>query len=159
MNDGSGVPNKKPSDLPAQLPKDLEKLIHDKPTRDRVISVVAQYARFWGGPLPAPENLKEYDIIIPGLAERIVKMAETQSAHRTGLEARVVNSQLIESRTGQFLGFIIALVCIGSAVWLAQNNHDGVAGILAGTTLVGLVAIFVVGKKEQRADLKNKSQK
>ena len=34
------------------------------------------------GPLPPPEILREYDQALPGLADRIVSMAEGQANHR-----------------------------------------------------------------------------
>lgn len=160
MSDGENLPSKKPSETPAQLPKELQKIlqnIQDKPTREKAISIVSQHIRSWGGPLPAPDTLKEYDVIIPGLAERIVKMAETQSAHRIELEGKVVNSQLSESKRGQYLGFIIAVICICATVWLSLAGHEAVAGVLGGTALVGLVTVFVVGKREQKADLSRKA--
>jgi len=34
------------------------------------------------GPIPPPSLLQEYDAVVPGSAERILAMAERQSAHR-----------------------------------------------------------------------------
>src|SRR5206468_1881503 len=45
------------------------------------------------GPLPDPGELAAYNQIIPNGADRIMKMAEEQSAHRIGLEKTVVGSQ------------------------------------------------------------------
>lgn len=53
---------------------------------------IAVTAERFAGPLPHPDILERYDKIVPGLAERIVKMAEGQSQHRQGLEHMVVQS-------------------------------------------------------------------
>ena len=40
------------------------------------------------GPLPHPQELAEYEKVLPGSAERIFASSEKQMAHRMGLEAR-----------------------------------------------------------------------
>ena len=47
--------------------------------------VTAFFSHF-SGPLPAPETLAGYDRIMPGLANRIVEMAEAYQKHQIGLE-------------------------------------------------------------------------
>ena len=84
-------------------------------------------------------------------------MAENQGTHRISLESSVVKSQLTQSGRGQLLGFAISIICLIATVWLALNNHDTVAAIVGGTTLVGLVTVFVLGKKEQKSDLNRKA--
>jgi uncharacterized membrane protein len=96
------------SALPAPIHKELAKVEPDKAKRDKIISIFAQ--SFHSGPLPAPETLKKYDEIVPGLAERIVKMAESQGAHRIELEKSVIKNQISESKRGQYFALFIALV-------------------------------------------------
>ena len=36
----------------------------------------------YSGPLPRPDDLAKYDQIVPGAAERIIKMAEAEMLHR-----------------------------------------------------------------------------
>lgn len=116
MRGDSHKPNNNLPGIPSQIPKELEKLVPEKHTREKIIAIFTQHVRFWNGPLPSPDTLKEYDSIIPGLAERIIKMAETQSAHRIELEKKVVHSQLSESKRGQYFGLLIALISIGAAL-------------------------------------------
>nr|DAR22085.1 MAG TPA: putative membrane protein [Caudoviricetes sp.] len=51
-------------------------------------SVVAEIMvqQHFSGPIPPPEILSGYEQIHPGFADRIISMAEKQSAHRQGLE-------------------------------------------------------------------------
>jgi uncharacterized membrane protein len=44
----------------------------------------------WKGPLPPPQLLAKYDEIMPGLADRLTKMAELQLVHRTELEKNAI---------------------------------------------------------------------
>ena len=40
----------------------------------------AQLVQYYTGPLPDPKSLREYDQLMPGLAERIIKMAELEQS-------------------------------------------------------------------------------
>lgn len=44
----------------------------------------------FSGPLPSPETLHEFEQVLPGLAERIVRMAEQEADHRRLVERRLV---------------------------------------------------------------------
>jgi uncharacterized membrane protein len=101
------------------------------------------------GPLPAPETLREYNVIIPDGANRIMALTEQQSNHRMYLEKTVVLSNSRESTRGQLFGFIIALVGILCAAALIFSGKETAGSILFGTTLVGMVTVFVIGKKAQ----------
>ena len=52
------------------------------PTADTGSLVAQHTAVQFSGPLPDPQNLQRYEQILPGSAERIMAMAETQLAHR-----------------------------------------------------------------------------
>ena len=73
-------------------------------------------------------------------------MAEYDSAHLQSIEKMRLSAFYQERRMGQFLGFGIALLGIGSSVYLAITNHELTASVLGGTTLVGLVSVFVAGR-------------
>ncbi len=109
------------------------------------------------GPLPPAEELLEYERIAPGCAERLLKMVENQSAHRIQIESLVIASQQKQSIRGQMCGLVIGLVGILAGATLAYLGHDWVGGIIAGTTVTGLVSVFVIGKQQQNANLSEKS--
>ena len=54
------------------------------------------------GPIPDPALLKAYDIVVPGLAERIVNRWEKQSDHRMALE-KPSSKVIIKEPTGDYL--------------------------------------------------------
>ena len=62
----------------------------------------------FSGPLPPPDLLGQYDAILPGLADRIVKMAEKQESHRHELENRVVKAEINRSYFGMASGLVVA---------------------------------------------------
>ena len=96
------------------------------------------------GPLPPPAMYSEYERALPGSAERILAMAEKEQDHRIKWEGIALNTSAREAKLGQWLGFAIAVACIGAAIFLAVSGHDVVAGIIAlGAGAVGLVGRFL----------------
>tara|TARA_A100000171_G_C2136961_1_gene151066 strand:- start:1011 stop:1271 length:261 start_codon:yes stop_codon:yes gene_type:complete len=85
-----------------------------------------------------------------------MQMAENQQRHRHGLESKVIPSQIQQSRNGQVFGFLLGLVGLGCGTFLAYSGQPYVGGIIAGTTVVSLVSVFVLGKRLQSRDLSKK---
>lgn len=84
------------------------------------------------GPLPQPQVLAQYDEVIPGGAERIVKLAESQVSHRQAMETR-----------GQIFTFLLALVVLIGGIGLVAlgNSIEGLVPLVA--ALAGLGGLFV----------------
>lgn len=114
------------------------------------------------GPLPAPDDLDRYNTLLPGAAERIIRMAEEESAHRRAIEDRTnrvncdANAKQVETIgyqtravfksdvIGQVAGLIVALTCIASAVYLSINGHEWIAGALAAIPTAAVIQAFLV---------------
>jgi uncharacterized membrane protein len=146
------------------LPIELKEILEDKsiPETKRKIILHAfsvTTASSFRGPIPSPHLLKGYNETIPDGAERIMRKFEQQSEHRMGLEKHVVHEELRQSGRGQLFGFILGLVGLGLATYLAMYGHETIAGIFGATTILGLVAVFVIGRKEQKKDLAEKETK
>jgi len=109
------------------------------------------------GPIPSPEALQKYNEIIPEGAHRIMKMAENQSEHRISIEKTVIKSQINQSKLGQILAFIVALVCLFVSWDLAKSGHEAVASIVGGATIIGLVTTFIYGKRKSNENLAEKN--
>jgi uncharacterized membrane protein len=138
-----------------QLSKEIDEIIQYVPEdkRNEVIRIITKLSintsSAFSGPLPPPTLLKGYNDLIPNGAERIMKMTENQSAHRIELEKHAIKEELKQSGRGQIFGFILAIFGMGIAFFLAYLGHDTIAGIFGTTTILGLVTVFVIGKKRQ----------
>ncbi len=98
------------------------------------------------GPVPHPDIFAAYEQVLTGAAERILIMAEEDAAHQRAIEMAALNAKKDEVKTGQQFGLAIglsALAITGLSVWMDQPY---VAGVVGGTTVVGLVAVFVTGR-------------
>ncbi|MCD4664435.1 MAG: DUF2335 domain-containing protein [Bacteroidales bacterium] len=141
-----------------KLPDEIEKIIEDLPdekkveARKKILSlsttIIAHQSH--SGPLPSPQTIKNYDSVIENGAERIFRMTENQSNHRIEIEKKIYTSQIRQSGIGQIFGFIIAIIALLIAWDLAKLNQVAVASIIGGTTVIGLVTIFVIGRKRKK---------
>lgn len=101
--------------------------------------------------------LVQFNDAFPGAAERIVAMAERQSAHREEMETVVVNAAARSQTRGSWFAFIISMTAILGGVYLIKlgKSGEGVAAIIA--SLAGLAAVFVYGKKQEKKELNEKA--
>ena len=116
-------------------------------------------ASAWAGPLPKPDILRRYDEILPGAAERILKMAEDQQKHHHDQERRqlemylmAVQSDSKRSNRGLWAGFAITLVGLGGGIILVYAGHDWAGGVIAGLNLASVAGVFVYGSHSRRAE-------
>lgn len=111
------------------------------------------------GPIPPPQLLAQYESITPGLADRIVKMAEQESVHRREVEHKLVDvavqdqkDSTSEVRLGQIFAFFIGIVTIvcGSYVVLAGFSVSGT--VLGSSGVLGLVTAFIMGRNKKQPE-------
>jgi uncharacterized membrane protein len=115
-------------------------------------------AATFSGPLPPPDAPERYNQILPGAAERIIAMAESQHDHRQGLERHVIHSNVAAQRLGTVLGFIVAMTVVIGGMFLVHEGKsgEGLAAIL--TALASLVGVFLYSKREQQKELAKKTE-
>jgi uncharacterized membrane protein len=108
----------------------------------------------FSGPLPPPSLLAQYDEIVPGAAERIIKAFEAEVAHRHEMErslvdaeTKVYKSTITEIRTGQALAFVLSLFFLAAGTFLVHGGKQWPGTILGGTGLVGIVSAFLTSRK------------
>lgn len=109
-------------------------------------------AASYSGPLPQPSALQKYEEVLPGAAERIIQMAETQSLHRHKLEAIAVKSGSRDSLLGLIFGLIIGLAGIGSGTYCIIKGATIAGTVIGGGSLVSLVGVFVYGSRQRRKE-------
>ena len=67
-------------------------------------AIIARHTLLHQGPLPHPAVLKQYNDVVPGAAERIMRMAEQQAIHRQDLEAHIIRTDTLKSLLG--MGYV-----------------------------------------------------
>ena len=122
-----------------------------------IMQAAIQISRFTG-PLPRPEELAKYEQILPGAADRIIRMAEQQSTHRQSLEVVVIGGNATTQKWGLACAFIIAMSAIWGGIWISLKGMSGTGLTAIIVALVALVSVFVYGKSGQKKELAKKSE-
>ena len=132
------------------------------PTREpAVVNAIAAQIKAFSGPLPPPGTLAEYNEVLPGAADRILTMAESQSDHRQGLEKYVVIGDSRRSSWGIVAGLAVAALAFGIAGYFAYLGHPVEGTVVVGVNLGSIIGVFVYGtrsRREERSQRVNKLQ-
>lgn len=119
------------------------------------------------GPLPPPEDLEQYDSVVPGYAARLadlhIKQAEQaldldrdEVSHRHQVERDeqkifgddVARQGRIEA-TGQWLAVCVVPMTFALCAYFAYLGYGVVAGAVAGSVTVSLAAAFIYGRSQR----------
>lgn len=111
------------------------------------VSIVEVRQEIFSGPLPPPSLLAAYENIIPGCADRIIKMSEANANSRLTINDKIVTSDIKRSNRGQVLGFVLSIIGIGAAVFCAYLKQPLPASLLGVGGLSTIISIFVLNRK------------
>lgn len=135
-------------------------LIHDSSSKDSVrnetVAHLKAYQQTWSGPLPSPQTLKEYNQVIPNMAERILDSFESQTKHRIQIEKEIVFSRSENMKKGQLFAFIIAMCLIILSLYCVYVSAYWLAGTICGTTITAYASAFIYGQHTQKEERKQK---
>ena len=105
----------------------------------------------FSGPVPPPETLAKYESIVPGVAERIFKMAENEAAARirieekeTDNEVRLTKNIVRSSFLGVFFAFASVVILAALACFALINDYPAVASgvVVVIASVAGMFILF-----------------
>lgn len=143
------IADNKPINTSEDIPVEIASVIRDLP-REKQLALIKFYShqRDHSGPLPDGETIRIYAEVIPNGGDRLMKNVEIQSAHRIEIEKIGVTRSYNQSSTGQWMGFVIAIL-FGCICWdLARAGMTVTASIIGTVDLVALVTVFITGRKK-----------
>lgn len=141
-----------------EIIEELEKV--PKKRKEEIIQSLIKVERnSYSGPIPPPALLKGYEDILPGSADRILKMAEKQSDHRREIEKIAVESGARDSRLGIICGTIVCItVCITGIVLSLLTESAALGAFLSLSSLASLVGVFIYGTRSNSNERAKKSK-
>ena len=119
----------------------------DEKKKETVVSVSHQES--FSGPIPHPSILAGYEKVLPGLAHRIMMMAETQSKHRQKLESGVITWDKIKSAIGLVFAFFIVIFALFLSYKIVIIGKPYFAGFIAAFPLVAIVGAFIYQTRDR----------
>ncbi|MDH5718955.1 MAG: DUF2335 domain-containing protein [Spirochaetia bacterium] len=94
-----------------------------------------------------PALLREYEALVPGAAESLLKAALEQGTHRRGLEKIVIEGNSKRAWAGSWFSFILGSFAIIGGILimlLTEKEIWGLASVI--TAIAGLAGVFIFGR-------------
>lgn len=95
------------------------------------------------GPIPSAEELEQLERVTPGLADRVVVMAEKEQNHRHVTTDTLIAKEFFLRDKGQNLAIVFTTLLLLTVGFIAYLGDTKSAAMLCGGTLVAGVSIFV----------------
>jgi uncharacterized membrane protein len=99
------------------------------------------------------------EALASGAARRFIDDYFAQREHERAMDRseqdlwrEVAQANRVFVTRGQHFGLIIVLVIIGLAATLGFTGHQQAASVFGGTTIIGLAAVFVLGRWHTRGN-------
>lgn len=112
--------------------------------------IIRQQQTTFQGPLPPPEVLRDYQNIMPGSPDRLLKLVEKEQEQVHSKENKIIKNQIRQNWAGMIIGAVLITLFFIGAIWLAMSHHDTVAGIVFSTTIISVATIFVLHRRSDK---------
>jgi uncharacterized membrane protein len=123
-------------------------------TQPKMITETHQVsASVYRGPLPDPESFSQYDAVLPGAADRILRLAEKEQEQRHNLEKIQVKADSRDSLLGIISGSVLSALCliVGAAIAIKVNSAAGaILGSFFGLSGIGSVIATLVSSTRRK---------
>ena len=97
-------------------------------------------------------------MIVPDAAERLLRMAEKQQAHRMELEKMAVGSDVQRSKWGQIMAATVTGLCLLTGYGFARLGHPVEGASVITANMIGLATVFIVGRTQQKNERDDKAK-
>lgn len=97
----------------------------------------------YSGPLPVPEHFARYEKVLPGAAERILRMAEMEQQKRNDLVEKDNAQVHIEYKRGQWIGLFVVLAALGVVAFGLFHDQGWPAFGLGSITILSLMTGYI----------------
>lgn len=121
------------------------------PPPTRAVSI-SQFSELYSGPYPHPEHLRQMAESYPDAPRVVFEDYQEQARHRRELEKQVIQSKIRLADRGQWIGGALGFVGIVGSFIVVCMGHDWAGVALGGGSLLGLVSVFVLGRKEEKQE-------
>lgn len=111
--------------------------------RQIALSVVQESSH--SGPLPSAEQYRQYEEILPGAAERILRMAEKEQDGRLEWQRKALDASIRFRHRGQtFAGILAGLFVLVAVLLVALQQYIPAVTVLG--MIAALAGVFISGR-------------
>lgn len=98
------------------------------------------------GPIPSAEELEHLERVLPGLANRVVSMAEKEQNMRHGTTDKIITKEFSLRSVGQWLAILALILLLTTVAYIAFLGDTKSAAWLGAATIAAVVSVFVTGR-------------
>lgn len=113
----------------------------------------------YSGPIPPASEMAKYEALSPGMADRILGMAERQVDHRIKIETAAVLSTCRVNIIGVISAAIIALASLTFAGFCVYMGHEFIGAAFGTGGIGGIAGTFIYGTRSNRQEREAKWEK
>ncbi len=136
------------------IPPELIEYIPEEKREEAISRIVLQEQ--YSGPLAHPRIVAGYERYLPGSADRILTMVETQLNHRLEQENRGQQAAIERDKRAMNRGFVLALVLMLLSAFALYLGSDLVGFGFVATSVVSLAGVFLYSHRSTRQELREK---
>ena len=140
------------------VPEELRSLDKEGLVRQTELIASQMQVQMHMGPIPPASEFAKYEKVLPGSADRILKMAEKQSSHRQNMEDRMLAENIKVSKRGQLFAFVLTIIILLFGMYLVVTGKDVQGFITIVTVVTGLAGLFVYNRVSERKELEEKKK-
>jgi uncharacterized membrane protein len=98
------------------------------------------------GPIPSAEELEHLERVTPGLADRVVTMAEKEQNNRHNTTDVLISKEFSLRNKGQNLAIMALALLLVTVGYIAYLGDTKSAALLGAGTIVAVVSMFITGR-------------
>ncbi len=102
-------------------------------------------------------HLEKLQEILPEKVDWVFEQTKTEGEFRRTEQRRINTFVFIERILSIVSGLLIGSIALGTSAYLALHGAEAVAAVIGGTTVVGLVTVFVIGSAKKNTNGGGKS--
>jgi uncharacterized membrane protein len=153
------LPEKVAPTLEAEIERQIGTLV-SQGQRQEIVARLTKlvYRESFSGPIAHPRHLREYEEIVPGSAERIIRMAEKALEHRAEMDTKIVDAEIADQKRGMNFGLAALFLILGLATLFGYWKMQVVAGMFLTTAVLGAIPVFVMGRQVSNGNGEEKAK-
>ena len=94
------------------------------------------------------DKIDKISTAAPEMAKELLKEFQAYSEHLREMDRKSLQAQIIVTYLGQVFGLVIGMTAIISGALTAYHGSQWAGGFIGGGGVVGLVSVFVLGRKK-----------
>lgn len=138
---------------------EIQKTIEENPgvleRLSELPSFKAVVASHYSGPVPSPKMLAEYERILPGLANRLITLTETEQSNRHTNVNKAMDLESKQNKRSQWMAYSLVIFVLGIAVYFEVRGETAFALATLGFDIGGVLFIFGYSRKYRASKQQN----